>query len=165
MNWAYLHLAINHFPIIGTIIGLLLLIIGFVTKHKGVEVSGLGTLVFSAIMAVAAFLTGNPAEKVVENIPDVAKSLVSRHEDIASVGMYLLIPTGIFAALTLYSIWKKEKSVKFLVIITLILSLISSIAMVFVGRTGGQIRHSEFHDESVKQYIIQHKNDVEEDED
>jgi riboflavin transporter FmnP len=114
-------------------------------------------------MAVAAFLTGNPAEKVVENIPDVAKSLVSRHEDIASVGMYLLIPTGILAALTLYSIWKKEKSVKFLVIITLILSLISSIAMVFVGRTGGQIRHTEFHNESVKQYIIQHKNDVEED--
>lgn len=165
MNWAYFHLAINHFPIIGTIIGTLLLVAGFTTNHKGIKISGLGTLVFAVLMAIVAFLTGNPAEEAMKAIPEVAKSLVSRHEEIASVGMYILIPTGLLAALTLYSIWKNEKSVRSLMIITLALSLISSAAMVYVGRTGGQIRHSEFHGESVKQYMILHQNDKEEDED
>jgi uncharacterized membrane protein len=163
MNWAYFHLVINHFPIIGVIIGSMLLVAGMVFKNQGVKISGLGTIVFAAIMAVVAYLTGDPAEEAVKGLTDVAKSLVSRHEDFATIGMYILIPAGLMAAMTLYSTWKKEKSVHFLIILTLILSLISSGAMVFVGRTGGQIRHSEFRNDAVKQYIIDHQNDKEED--
>ncbi len=165
MNWAYFHLVINHFPIIGVIIGTLILLAGMLFSNQGVKISGLATVLFAALMAILAYLTGNPAEEAVKVVPDVAKSLVSRHEEIASIGMYLLIPAGLLSALTLFSIWKKEKSVHFLFIITLVLSLISSLAMVYVGRTGGQIRHSEFRSAATKQYIIDHQNDKEEDED
>jgi uncharacterized membrane protein len=163
MNWAYFHLVINHFPIIGILIGTMILIAGMIFNNTGVKISGLGTIVFAALMAIVAYLTGNPAEEAVKAIPDVAKSLVSRHEDIAAVGLYLLIPAGLLATTSLYSIWKKERSVRFLIILTLALSLISSAAMVYVGRTGGQIRHSEFRNEATKQYIIEHQNDKEED--
>jgi len=163
MNWAYFHLVINHFPIIGVIIGSLLLGAGLAFKNQGVTISGLGTIVFAALMAVLAYLTGDSAEKVVEGLADVAKSLVSRHEDIATVGMYLLIPAGLIASLTLYSIWKKERSARFLMIISLVLALIASGAMVYAGRTGGQIRHSEFRTDATKQNIIEHQNDKEED--
>lgn len=163
MNWAYLHLAVNHFPIIGVIIGTLLLIAGLLVKNTGVKASGLGTIVFAAFMAIVAYLTGDPAEEAVESIQDVVKSMVSRHEDIAAVGMYLLIPAGLMAAMTLYSMWKREKSVRFLIVITLVLALISSGAMVYVGRTGGQIRHTEFRSSSDNKYIIEHQNDVEDD--
>lgn len=163
MNWAYFHLVINHFPIIGVIIGSLILGAGMAFKNQGITISGLGTIVFAALMAVLAYLTGDPAEKAVEGLADVAKSLVSRHEDIATVGMYLLIPAGLIASLTLYSIWKKERSVRFLLIISLVLALMGSGAMIFVGRTGGQIRHSEFRSNATKQYIIDHQNDTEED--
>ncbi len=160
MNWAYLHLAINHFPIVGVFIAAMLIAAGMVFKNQGVKISGLGTVVFAALTAIVAYLTGDPAEHAVEGLPDVAKSLVSRHEDIAAVGMYLIIPAGLLAALTLYSIWKKEKSERFMLIITLVLTLVSSAAMVYVGRTGGQIRHSEFRNDASKQYIIEHQNDV-----
>jgi uncharacterized membrane protein len=163
MNWAYLHLATNHFPIIGVILGTLILIVGVAINNQGVKASGLGTIVFAALMAVVAYMTGDPAEDAVKSIPEVAKSLVSRHEDIAAVGMYLLIPAGLMAALTLYSIWRKEKSVRFLIVITLVLSLVASGAMVYVGRTGGQIRHSEFRSNADTNYIIEHRSDVEDD--
>lgn len=163
MDWAYLHLAINHFPIIGVFIGTFLLLAGIIFQNQGVKISGLGTILFAGIMSVFAYLTGDPAEEAVKVIPDVAKSLVSRHEYIAAIGMYILIPSVLIAALTLYSIWKKEKSARYLIIFTMILSLLSTAAMIYVGRTGGQIRHSEFRSEATKQYIIEHQNDIEDD--
>ena len=163
MNWAYFHLVINHFPIIGVIIGTTLLAAGMVFKSQGVKISGLGTILFAALMGIIAYMTGDPAEEAVKTLPDVAKSLVSRHENMATIGMYLLIPAGLMAAVSIYSIWKKERSFRFLFIITLLLSMISSAAMVYIGRTGGQIRHSEFRNEATKQYIIEHQNDKEED--
>lgn len=162
MGWAYFHIVANHFPIVGVIIGSLLLVAGLLFKNPGVNLSGLGTIVFAMFTAILAYQTGDPAEDVLKGIPGVAESLINRHEDIATVGMYLMIPAGLMAALSIYSIWKKERSVHFLIIITLVLSLISSGVMVYVGRTGGQIRHSEFRDESAKQYIIEHENDLEE---
>ena len=160
MNWAYFHLVINHFPIIGVIIGTLLLIAGLIFNNQGVKISGLFTILFAAFMSILAYMTGDPAEEAVEGLADVAKSLVSKHEGLATIGMYLIIPAGLMAAVSLYSIWKKEKAVKFLVMITLVLSLISSGMMIYIGRTGGQIRHSEFRNAATKQYIIDHQNDV-----
>ncbi len=158
MSWGYLHMIINHFPIVGTIIGSILVIVGLVFKNEGVKISGLCIIVFAALMAVIAYLTGDSAENAVQNLPEIAESLINRHEDIATISMYLMIPSGLLAAMTLYSIWKKENSVVFLLVITLVFTLISSAAMVFTGYTGGQIRHSEFRSDSSKQYIIDHQN-------
>ncbi len=164
MNWAYIHLVINHFPIVGTIIGTTLLAAGVIFKNQGVTISGLGTIVFAALIAIVAYMTGNPAEELMRGFPDIAKSLISRHENIATVGMYLMVTAGLLAASSLYSIWKKDKAIRLLIILTLAFSLISSGIMVYIGRTGGQIRHSEFRNEAVKRYIIEHQSDLEEDE-
>lgn len=123
MNWAYLHILTNHFPIVGIIIGTLLLISGMVLKNEGIRISGLGTIVFASVMAVVADLTGDPAKDALHQLPGISESLVNRHEDIASVSLFLMIPTGLLAVLTIYSIIKKERSVKFLTIITLVLFL------------------------------------------
>jgi uncharacterized membrane protein len=161
MDWVYFHVVINHFPIVGVIIGTLLLAVGMIFKNRGVEISGLGTIVFAALTAIVAYMSGDPAADVVRGFPDVLKSLVSRHENIATIGMYLMVPAGLMAASSLYSIWKKDKAVHFFIIITLVFSLISSGTMVYIGRTGGQIRHTEFRNEATKQYIIEHQNDTE----
>ncbi len=164
MDWAYIHLVINHFPIIGVIIGTTLLLAGVIFKNQGVTISGLGTIVFASLMAIVAYLTGNPAEELMKGFPDIAKSLVSRHENIATVGMCLMVTAGLLAASSLYSIWKKDKFIRLLIMLALAFSLISSGIMVYIGRTGGQIRHSEFRNDATKQYIIDHQNDpVEED--
>ncbi len=163
MNWAYLHLVFNHFPIIGVIIGTTLLATGMIFKNQGVKISGLGTIVFASLMAIIAYLTGDPAGEVMRGLPDIAKSLISRHENIATIGMYLMATAGLLAASSLYSIWKKDKSIRLLILITLAFSLISACAMVYIGRTGGQIRHAEFRNEATKRYIIEHQNDKDED--
>lgn len=163
MNWAYLHVILNHFPIVGVIIGTLLLMAGMVFRNEGIKISGLGTIVFAAIMGGIVDLTGDPAKDSVKGLTDFVPSLISKHEDIASVAMFILIPAGLLAAVSLYSLWKKEKSVRFLLILTLVFSLVSCAAMGYVGRTGGQIRHTEFRNDATNKYIIEHQGDVEED--
>jgi uncharacterized membrane protein len=154
MNWAYLHILTNHFPIVGIIIGTLLLISGMVLKNEGIRISGLGTIVFASVMAVVADFTGDPANDALHQLPGISESLVNRHEDIASVSLFLMIPTGLLAVLTIYSIIKKERSVKFLTIITLVLSLVSCVVMGYVGHTGGQIKHDEFRSTSAIRFMI-----------
>jgi uncharacterized membrane protein len=163
MYWAYFHLVINHFPIIGMLIGTMLLLAGVLFKNQGIQISGLGTVVFATLVAIIAYMTGDSAEVAVRNLPDVARSLISRHENIATVSMYVVFPAGLIAALTLFSVWKKEGYFRFLVIMSLVLSFLGSAAMVYTGRTGGHIRHNEFRNDAVKKYIIEHQNDVEED--
>jgi uncharacterized membrane protein len=159
MSWAYFHIVINHFPIVGVLIGMSLLVAGLVFRNEGINLAGLGTIVFSSITAIIAYLTGDPADKAAKGIPDVAESLISRHENIATIGMYLIVPAGLIAAVAFYSVWKKERAARFLVLFALVLSLISSIAMVYAGQTGGQIRHSEFRSEASEQYILEHQNE------
>ncbi len=159
MTWAYFHIVINHFPIVGVIIGTLLLIAGLVSRNEGVNLAGSGTIVFSSITSILAYLSGNSAEEAAKGIPDAVESLISRHENLATIGMYLIVPAGLIAAVAFYSVMKKERSARFLVIFTLVLSLISSAAMLYIGRTGGQIRHIEFRSESSKQYILEHQNE------
>jgi uncharacterized membrane protein len=161
MNGAYIHIVVNHFPIIGSIIGTLLLMAGMVFRNEGVKISGLGTIVFASIMAIIANVTGDSAKESVEGLNDVARSLINRHEDIASVALFLIIPSGLLASLSLYSMYKKERSVRFLLIITLVLSLISCVAMAYAGRTGGQIRHTGLRNDAAKKYILEHQNENE----
>lgn len=157
MNWAYLHILTNHFPIVGIMIGTLLLISGMIFKNEGIKISGLGTIVFASIMAIVADLTGDPAKDAMQHLPGIAESLINRHEDIAAVSLFLVIPCGLLAGLTIYSMIKKERSVSFLTVITLVFSLVSCMVMGYVGHTGGQIKHDEFRSESSKQYLIDHK--------
>ena len=164
MNWAYLHVIINHFPIVGVIVGTLILIAGMIFKNEGIKISGLGTIVFAALAAVVVDLTGDPAREAVRGTPDFVLSLINRHENMAVVSLFIIIPAGLMAAVTLYSIWKKVKTVHFLLIMTLVISLISCAAMGYVGHTGGQIRHTEFRNGATKQFMIDHKNDQAEEE-
>lgn len=164
MDWVYFHLIINHFPIVGVIIGTVLLAVGMIFKSQGIKISGLGTIVFASVVAIVAYMSGDPASNIMMDLPGVAKSLIRRHENIATVGMYLIVPAGLTAASSLYGIWKKDKSVKFLIIITLIFSVISSGMMLYIARTGGQIRHTELWNDATEQYILRHQNDTGEDE-
>lgn len=154
MNPAYLHILTNHFPIVGIIIGTLLLISGMILKNEGIRLSGLGTIIFASVMAIVADLTGDPAKDALRNLPGISESLINRHEDMASVSMFVMIPAGLLAALTIYSIIKKERSVNFLTIITLALALLSCAVMGYVGHTGGQIKHDEFRSTSAIRFII-----------
>jgi uncharacterized membrane protein YqjE len=90
MSWAHVHLALNHVPVIGLPIVVLLLLWGLGRRNAEVIRAAFGLLVLLALVTLVVQLTGEPAEELVEGLPGVVDSIVERHEEaalVATVGM------------------------------------------------------------------------------
>ena len=74
MNDAHLHLLVNHLPIVGAMLSLPLFGLALLMpKDRGALRAAVLVAVFTALGGVAADLTGEPAEEVVEGLPDVTE--------------------------------------------------------------------------------------------
>lgn len=149
MNGAHFHLLVNHMPIVGTILGFLILLSGIVIKNNTVKQTGLATLIFAALSSGLALLTGDPAGETVENLPGITEAMIEHHESIAYSSLWALVPMGLLAALAFYSILKKEKAGNTLALVTLTLAVVSIGMMSWTGLTGGEIRHTEIRKDAV----------------
>ena len=79
MNDAHLHLVVNHFPIIGTILGLGILITGMLFKNNSVKNTAYILFIVAAIFAAFSMGTGEGAEELVEELPSVGKEIIHEH--------------------------------------------------------------------------------------
>ncbi|MFV8343239.1 hypothetical protein [Flavobacterium sp. XS2P39] len=148
MNDAHLHMIVNHFPIIGTILGLGILISGLILKNSTLKNTAYVLFIIAAIFAAFSMGTGEGAEELVEDMPDIGKEIIHEHEELAEKLAFLLYVLGGFSLLALVLNLKnnpKEKLVSFFVlgIATASLFLIQK-----VGTSGGEIRHTEIREVS-----------------
>jgi len=148
MNDAHLHLILNHFPIVGIAIGLLVLIVGYLIKNQQVKGTSLGIFIFSALAAIAANYTGEGAEEIVEKIPGISESLIHDHEEYAEQFFTLSLILGGVALISLFLQIKKLGLVKYGYILIIILAISSLVSANYVGISGGEIRHTEIRESS-----------------
>jgi uncharacterized membrane protein len=143
VNLAHLHLLLNHFPIIGTIVGLGLFLISFVGKNGELERAALMIFAVMALLSLPTFFSGAGAQGAIEELPGVSGALISRHEGAAILALFFMEITG---ALSLVGLWQSHESsrrARWNVMAVLLLSLITVGLMARVGTTGGDIRHPE----------------------
>jgi formate hydrogenlyase subunit 3/multisubunit Na+/H+ antiporter MnhD subunit len=144
MNTVHWHLLLNHLPIIGGIIGMGILVAGFVLKNNPiVKRTALGVFVFSAVFAIPAFLTGEGAEEAVENLPGVMESLIEEHEDLGKLFLLLMSTLGVVSLLALFADIKKLKAAKTLYFLVLLVGMVSIYFGATTGVSGGKVRHTE----------------------
>jgi len=165
MNSAHLHLVVNHFPIIGLIIGFIILLIGLIIRSSVSKRVGLFTLLGSIVAVFPSFKTGEGAEETAEHLPGVKESLIERHEEIAEQFMvfaWIIIPLILVG---LYADWKQKK---FLPLLHYVIAIVSLVAIIFakqVGTTGGEIRHTEIRNDQISDQTINSENHEKEYED
>lgn len=143
MNSTYLHLVLAHFPIIGIIIGVVILSYGLFYKKNILIKTSFVIFVACALMAIPVFLTGDGAANVVKNLPGVSEKLIKIHEELAEKVIWFIEVLGVFSLIGLFLAFKADKRFKTVCVIILIFSLTTSVLIIKVGSTGGQIRHSE----------------------
>jgi hypothetical protein len=141
MNSAYLHLVLNHIPVIATGFGILILAYGSIRKSDDIKKVALGLLVLSAVVAIPVYLTGEPAEEIVENLAGVSESMIDQHEDAALYSLIFMEITGVLGLLNLF-FFKRAFAAKFLVV-TSLSSIIAAGSILWTASLGGQVRHSE----------------------
>lgn len=143
MDSLYLHLVLNHFPVIGTLIGIAALILGFVTQSDAVKRTSLGILLGMALMTIPVYLTGEPAEERVENAVGVSKPLLEEHEDAAAFAFAAMGLSGVIALAALLISFRAGKYANVGFAATLIVSLVAFGLIAQTAGLGGQIRHAE----------------------
>ncbi|MBL6447694.1 hypothetical protein JMN32_15355 [Fulvivirga sp. 29W222] len=144
MNAAHWHLLLNHLPIVGTVIGTLILISGYLIKNNDtIKQTALGVLFFSSLTVIPTYFTGEGAEEIVEEIPGVTEGIIEVHEGFGKIFLLIVLILGALSLATLLSALFKAKMVSLLYIMVLILSVGTCILAKQVGTSGGEIRHTE----------------------
>jgi uncharacterized membrane protein len=139
MNDAHLHLVVNHFPIIGSIFGLGTLVAGIVLKNNTVKNTAYCLFVVSAIFAAFSMATGEGAEEMVEDMPNIGKQIIHEHEEIAE---NLALIGGIFLNI------KNHAKAKVISYVALVIGIGAVYVATLVGTSGGNIRHTEIREDS-----------------
>ncbi len=143
MNDAHWHLVVNHFPIIGTIIGLGIILFGLIRKNKTIVNVAYTLFIVVSLFGFAAMNTGEGAEEMVEELPNVGHQVIHVHEEIAEKLAVILYVLG---AVSIIGLWMNMKQHKKSIIVTYFATFVAIIAVFLakeVGTTGGEIRHTE----------------------
>ena len=143
MNQAHFHLMVNHLPIIFPIVGTIVLIGGFMLRSEIIKRVAYTIFIFGAIATFPAFLSGEGAEEVVENLAGVSESFIEPHEDISKIFALLSYTLGAFSILALWSNWQQKSFKGIVSMVVLILSIVVLYFGKVTGTTGGEIRHTE----------------------
>ncbi len=139
----HLHLLLNHFPIILTLIGFVLIAFTVFKRQDGLSRVGLAMFVAAGVFTLPTYLTGEPAEDVAKHLPDVTKALIHQHEDVALKAAYIV---GVLAIFSLWALWRYRRPASlsvWAVRVAALVGLFGAMGMSVAGLYGGEIRHTE----------------------
>lgn len=143
INGVEVHLAINHFPILLSLIGAAVLAIGVFLRLRQTQVVGLCIVVCGALAAIPTYLSGTPARNIAQNYPVVTELAVVAHQQAAFYAFIALEVVGVVACYLLWQFaWRKSVSRRSLAAI-LVLTLVAFSLLARTAHLGGRIRHEE----------------------
>lgn len=140
---------LNHVPLIGIGFVTLLLIVALIMKNSTMIDVALVFVIIVALWAVPAYLTGEPAEEVVEGLPGISESMIEEHEEAALTAFIFVEVVGGLALLSLLVRKFSVKSGMVLTILTLVGIIIGGGLIAWTANLGGKINHPEIRSETV----------------
>jgi len=143
MDLAHIHLLLNHFPTIGSIIGGGLFLLSLITNSDDLKRASLVVLLGISLIAIPTYLSGNGAQDAIKSLPGVSKSLIEAHEGAALVAVGFMEVTGAFAWLGLWQFRRLARVPSWNLAVILVLTLVTFGLMARASNIGGEIRHAE----------------------
>lgn len=143
MSLAHVHLLLNHFPIIGTIIGLALFVVALLGKSDHLKQASLLVLLGIAMLAFPTYLSGSAAAEQIRSLAGISQRAIEAHQNAALPAYIFMEMTGGFAWLGLWQYRRLSRVPRWNLTLILCLSVITVLLMSTVGNTGGEIRHPE----------------------
>jgi uncharacterized membrane protein len=143
MNLPHVHLLLNHFPIIGTMIALGLFLFALIGKSEDLKRAALVIFAGIALLSIPTYMSGNGAADALSKLPGVSKNAIAAHNNAALISIVFMELTGLFAWLALWQSRRFRQTRGWTVVAVLLLSVAAVYYMAVTGNTGGQIRHEE----------------------
>ena len=143
MNYAHIHIVLNHFPTIGSFFGLALLFYALWKKDEELKLASFVVFMVMALLAIPTFITGGAASEAISKRPDLDQAMVDAHRSAAIVASAVLFMTGTFAWLALWQYRRYKELAQWNVLVVAGLSILTLALMMEAGTHGGEISHPE----------------------
>jgi hypothetical protein len=141
----YLHVLINHLPIIGTAMGVLALLIGLALRSRKALLPGLAIVLISGISAWPVYVTGSDAYKSIRKISDDAGSdWLGEHEDRADRTIWTFYAMAGIAGLAIVMPLRWPKAGLPLAAASALAAVVCTGVAGYIAQPGGLVRHVEF---------------------
>src|SRR3954469_5783595 len=98
MDWAHIHLLLNHFPIILVVVGAAAASLGTIWPRRGTWMHAAASLTLAGIAVVPTYFTGEPAEKTLNRPWYVERAAIHGHESAALISAVLVGVVALIAA-------------------------------------------------------------------
>ncbi len=143
MTWPQIHLALNHFPVIGLMFGILFWIVALARKDRTLQGLALYFFVLVALTTLPLLLSGDPAAKEVKKLPDVSQAFLDAHDEVAewAIGITCLLGA---CALGGVIAWRRASQFpRWFLAAVFVLLLVSTASVSYAAYLGGRIHHQE----------------------
>lgn len=145
MNFALVHLAVNHLSLFAVIFMIALLIWGLWRQSPDLVQAGLVLGVVVGVGAVLANLSGERAEDVVEDIPVVSHERIEEHEESAEFATWIGGALGLVSLAGLVLSLRSGEIPRKTSRVVLALAVLTLAVVARTSWLGGEIRHPEAH--------------------
>jgi len=143
VNFAHLHLLLNHIPVIGTILAFGLFLTSFFGKNDDLRRSSFVVFAAVALLTIPAFVSGFGAQSNIRGQAGVSDALMERHEGAAMLSFWFMEITGALALAGLWQFHRSSRPARWNISAVLLFSIVTVALMARSGNTGGDIRHPE----------------------
>jgi uncharacterized membrane protein len=146
MNAPHIHLMLNHLPVIGLALGLLILLVGLLKKNATVLVVALSITAVAGISSYPTMYSGGASEHYLEEHEQefqIDHDLLHEHEEAAEIAFWPTVITGIISVLGLFAMYKGFSWTNKVALVVLVLGILSMGLLYQTSNSGGKIRHPE----------------------
>ena len=142
MNGAHAHLLLNHIPLIAIPVVVVFLLYAVAKRDEPTQRFAIKMLLVALLTCIAVFVTGEPAEDVVEGLTGINDKAIHAHEEAGEVALYFSLVSAALAAILLKA--RNHPKYKAMTQLLVALSLFTVGALGYASYLGGKIHHPEF---------------------
>jgi hypothetical protein len=148
MNIPHLHLLLNHFPTIGTMVALGLLLLSFARPSDALKRASLEVFFVIALLTLPAYLSGNAAQAAIQGRDDVSEEAILEHQDSALQALALMELTGVVAWVGLWQYRRRSQPGRGVLSAVVVLAAVTLAVTARAANIGGEIHHPEIRGDS-----------------
>lgn len=143
ITWPYIHVTINHFPIVLSTVGALGAVLAVVRKKRGLWLYTMATMTLAGLMIYPVYLAGDKADEFLHDPWYIKSGTIEAHNAAANWSLALLLITGAICA---YAWWRalryRDEPIPGLIrALVLIGAVFSFAAVTRTAFLGGKIIH------------------------
>ncbi|MDM7461854.1 MAG: hypothetical protein P3X24_009455 [bacterium] len=143
MNGAQMHLMLNHLPVMGTLFSLLLLAWAVLRRSPELLKIALVAVLLAGLSSVPTYLTGEPAEEVIEHMPGVDEAFIEEHESMGKFALWSGVGLAIVAVVALGAGLRNPNRLILGAAVAWLVNALVFGVMGYTAHLGGMIRHPE----------------------